>query len=320
MSEINQTDIISAINQLNNNNINIRDCVKKDTNSLKDNLKDLAETLSKLDSNLDELINLTITNKSPLRYPGGKTRACKILESVILKYFDVNQHSTLYSPFFGGGSFEFHLQNKFNFDIVCNDKFKPLYTFWNVCKNNKKKLCEKLYLKKNVTKEEFSNIRTLILNENNYLLQAYYYFIVNRCSFSGATLSGGFSEEASKKRFTKTSVDRINNLNLSKFVIYNEDFTSFINYKCLSGLIFLDPPYYLEKQSKLYGNNGDMHENFNHDLLYDTLKNKKYWIMTYNNCEFIRNLYKDFTIIEVNWVYGMNKSKKSSEIVILNNN
>lgn len=62
-----------------------------------------------------------------------------------------------------------------------------------------------------------------------------------------------------------------------------------------------------------------MHENFNHRLLYDTLKNKKHWITIYNNCELIRNLYKDFTIIEVNWAYGMNKSKKSSEIVILNN-
>ena len=39
--------------------------------------------------------------------------------------------------------------------------------------------------------------------------------------------------------------------------------------------------------------------------------------MTYNNCEFIRNLYKDFIIIDTQWSYGMNKSKKSSEIVIV---
>lgn len=39
--------------------------------------------------------------------------------------------------------------------------------------------------------------------------------------------------------------------------------------------------------------------------------------MTYNNCNYIRNLYKDYTIIETSWKYGMNKSKKSSEIVIL---
>jgi DNA adenine methylase len=301
-------------------NTNTLDCIQTDQSSLLNKLKDLQDSVDKFDKKINDYQTVAFINKSPLRYPGGKTRACKILESVILKYFDVKKYNTLYSPFFGGGSFEFHLQNKFNFEIICNDKFKPLYTFWDVCKHNKKKLCEKLYLKKNVTKEEFSTIRTNILTEENSLIQAYYYFIVNRCSFSGATLSGGFSEEASKKRFTKTSVDRINNLNLSKFMIYNEDFTSFIISKCVNGIIFLDPPYYLEKQSKLYGNNGDMHENFNHKLLYDTLKNRKNWIMTYNNCEFIRDLYKDFTIIEVDWVYGMNKSKKSSEIVILNNN
>lgn len=308
------------LTNLNNYGITALKCAQNNQKHILDKLEDFQKLLSKIDKQLSVVISYNTINKSPLRYPGGKTRACKILDTIISKYFDINKYDVLYSPFFGGGSFEFHLQNKYNFDIVCNDKFKPLYTFWDVCKNNKKNLCEKLYLKKNVTKEEFTTMRTNILNEENSLTQAYYYFIINRCSFSGSTLSGGFSKEASKKRFTKTSIDRINNLILSKFMIYNEDFTSFINSKCLNGIIFLDPPYYLEKQSKLYGNNGDMHENFNHRLLYDTLKKKKYWIMTYNNCEFIRNLYKDFTIIEVNWTYGMNKSKKSSEIVILNNN
>lgn len=39
--------------------------------------------------------------------------------------------------------------------------------------------------------------------------------------------------------------------------------------------------------------------------------------MTYNNCDFIKDLYKDYKILETGWSYGMNKSKKSSEIVIL---
>ena len=39
--------------------------------------------------------------------------------------------------------------------------------------------------------------------------------------------------------------------------------------------------------------------------------------MTYNNCKYIRNLYSKFTIIDVDWKYGMNKSKNSSEIVII---
>ncbi len=60
--------------------------------------------------------------------------------------------------------------------------------------------------------------------ENDPLKQAIYYFIINRCSFSGATLSGGFSQEASKKRFTQSSIQRISNLNLTYIEFFNMDF------------------------------------------------------------------------------------------------
>jgi len=262
-----------------------------------------------------------MNNTSPLRYPGGKTRACNQLDSILNDNFDINKFNNIISPFFGGGSFEFYIQNKYGLKIIANDKFTPLYNFWNTCKNNKIELCNKLnnYIDK-IDKESFSNFRIKILNENNILTQSIMYFIINRCSFSGATLSGGFSLEASKKRFTKSSISRINNLDLSNFDIYNYDFEDFINLiNNDNNLLFLDPPYYLENKSKLYGNNGDMHENFDHEKLYKCLLNKKNWIVTYNNCDYIKNLYKNYKIIELSWSYGMNKSKKSSEIIILNN-
>ena len=164
---------------------------------------------------------------------------------------------------------------------------------------------------------------------DNPLEQSVMYFVINRCSFSGATLSGGFSSEASKKRFTKSSVDRVKKLNLSSFSIYNLDFSEFLDQHVSDeNIIFLDPPYYLEKHSKLYGNNGDMHEHFDHAKLHQCLTTKSNWLLTYNNCDYIKNLYKDYTIIEVNWSYGMcnvqskskdekAKMKESSEIVII---
>lgn len=60
-----------------------------------------------------------------------------------------------------------------------------------------------------------------------------------------------------------------------------------------------------------------MHESFNHVLLFDLLNTRKNWIITYNNCEYIRNMYQDYLIIDVNWKYGMNTSKLSSEIIII---
>jgi len=259
------------------------------------------------------------TNISPLRYPGGKTRACKIIDDVILQHFDLTCFDTAISPFFGGGSFEFYLQNKYGLKLIVNDKFTPLYNFWKQVKLNKTILCEELRKIKSVSKEQFIAYRNTIMNLNdNVLQQSIQYFIINRCSFSGSTLSGGFSEEASSKRFTTSSINKIEALDFTHIEIYNNDFYDFINNLTNDKiLIFADPPYYLESKSKLYGNNGDMHEGFNHKLLFDVLNTKKNWIITYNNCEHIRNMYKDYTIIDVNWSYGMNTSKTSSEIIII---
>ena len=265
------------------------------------------------------------TNISPLRYPGGKTRACKIIEDVILEHFDMSHFDTVVSPFFGGGSFEFYLQNKYAVKLIVNDKFTPLYNFWKQVKLNKTILCEELRKIKSVSKEQFAAYRNRIMGLNNDVLQqSIQYFIINRCSFSGSTLSGGFSEEASNKRFTPSSIDRIESLDFTHIEIYNKDFHDFINSLTTINantdnkiLLFLDPPYYLESKSKLYGNNGDMHETFDHKLLFDVLNTKKNWVVTYNNCEYIRNLYKDYIILDVNWSYGMNTSKESSEIIII---
>jgi DNA adenine methylase len=146
---------------------------------------------------------------SVLRYPGGKSKACKVLDEMIKNNFNMNDYDTVISPFFGGGSFEFYLQKQYNLKIVANDKFTPLYNFWYVCKHENDALCNELYLNLDkINKEDFILLRKNIMNDVN-TEQAKNYFIINRCSFSGSTLSGGFSGEASKKRFTKSSIDRI---------------------------------------------------------------------------------------------------------------
>ena len=285
----------------------------------------LTKCKSKCKNDLIKLINTrniisnNTNNISPLRYPGGKTRACKIINNILLQYFDINNFDTIISPFFGGGSFEFYLQNNYGLKLIVNDKFTPLYNFWKQVKINKQILCDELRKITIITKEQFIDYRNTIMNLNDDVFQqSIQYFIINRCSFSGSTLSGGFSEEASIKRFTPSSINKIELLDFTNIDIYNFDFYDFINnFNNNKEFIFLDTPYYLENKSKLYGNNGDMHENFNHQLLFDLLNTKKNWLITYNNCEYIRKLYKDYIIIDVNWSYSMNTSKTSSEIIII---
>jgi DNA adenine methylase len=102
---------------------------------------------------------LKLNNISPLRYPGGKTKARKIIEKILLEHFNINDFDTLISPFFGGGSFEFYMQNKYGIKLIVNDKFTPLYNFWKQVKINKTVLCDKLKEISSISKDEFIDYR-----------------------------------------------------------------------------------------------------------------------------------------------------------------
>lgn len=269
--------------------------------------------------------------KTVLRYPGGKSRARKILYDILTNHFDISGLKTLISPFFGGGSFELFIHEQYGCNIVANDLFEPLYCFWNEVKHNKTELCNKLH-SIHSTNNNINDLRSLffeyrnnIMNEEDTLKKALQFFFINRCSFSGSTLSGGFSEQSAKTRFTKSCIDRIHDLDLLKFTFSNEDAIKMLNKitdehtnNDANSFVFLDPPYFIGNKSKLYGKNGDMHSTFDHRKLFDAVsKLKVQWMLTYNDCDDIREMYKDYKILPLEWAYSMNKSKKSSEIVIL---
>jgi len=262
---------------------------------------------------------MNTTNISPLRYPGGKTRACKVLDKVMTDNFNMDNFTHIVSPFLGGGSFELFLQNTYSKYLIVNDIFTPLINFWIMVKSNRNNLCDALETHLNtIDKPTFYTLREKHVSLTDTFEQAIDFFILNRCSFSGSTLSGGFSQESSVKRFTQSSIDRVRKLELDYVTMYNQDFEPFLNDHSNSEyLFFIDPPYFLGYKSNLYGDKGDTHSDFDHDRLFKVLCERKNWMMTYNDCEYIRNLYSEFTIIDTNWSYGMNKTKKSSEIIII---
>ncbi|MEO5673071.1 MAG: hypothetical protein ABIQ74_00355, partial [Chitinophagales bacterium] len=50
------------------------------------------------------------------------------------------------------------------------------------------------------------------------------------------------------------------------------------------------------------------------------LRNREHWILSYNDCREIRNLYEGFHILTPNWKYGMSNDKLSKEILIFSKN
>jgi DNA adenine methylase len=253
-----------------------------------------------------------VKNTSPLRYPGGKTRAISILEEYLVQYYP--NKKILLSPFFGGGSFELSLTTK-GYTVYGNDLFVPLYTFWKTQQAECDLLIQKIREKMPVSKEVFKQLRQTIITTEEHKASAY--FIINRCSFSGATLSGGFSQEAAEKRLTESSLQRLKACDTSNITFTNLDCNVFLekNPQTADTVVYADPPYYIDKY--IYGKDGDMHENFDHVSFAKKILTRTDWLISYNDCDYIRALYKDCRIFNVKWSYGMNASKASSEIIIL---
>ena len=66
--------------------------------------------------------------KTPLRYPGGKSRACVKMDP----YFpDLREYTEFREPFIGGGSVAIHVTKKYpHLKVWVNDLYEPLVNFW----------------------------------------------------------------------------------------------------------------------------------------------------------------------------------------------
>ncbi len=248
---------------------------------------------------------ITYSARSPLRYPGGKTRAIKH----ITKFFPENL-TTLLSPFFGGGSIELHLAVQ-GATVYGYDALLPLVEFWQCLTQNPNDLANRVATYFPLEKDAFYDL------QKNYNCfpeksdRAAAFYVLNRSSFSGSTLSGGMSP--SHPRFTKSSIERLHNFYNPNIYIEVLDFQESLK-KHPNLFTYLDPPYLIE--STLYGQKGSTHKDFDHARLFDALKDRKSWVLSYNNCDEIRALYSDFSRRSPEWVYGMGKEKESKEILI----
>ena len=112
--------------------------------------------------------------------------------------------------------------------------------------------------------------------------------------------------------------EKINKFKCSGMSVYNETFDISIP-KHNNDFLYLDPPYFLERDSdnKMYKGmypmkNIDVHHSgFDHELLRDLLlEHKGDFVMSYNNCETIREYYKDFEFFYPKWAYSMGNGEK----------
>ncbi len=248
-------------------------------------------------------------SKSPLRYPGGKTRAVDVITS----YFPENL-KTLVSPFFGGGSIEIATAQK-GVQVYGYDIFEPLACFWEYLLKDKQALYDAVKAYHPLSKDDFYELQKTNPTEAYGLNKAAVFYVLNRSSFSGSTMSGGMSPDHPRFNLSNMST-------LLKFDVPTLDVKLMPFHDSLdihkSEFAYLDPPYLLPKKqaNKLYGVNGSTHSEFDHDLLFTMLKDRPNWIMSYNKSDAIYDLYDGFRIIEPTWKYGMSSDKDSKEVLI----
>ena len=244
--------------------------------------------------------------RSPLRYPGGKTRAVKSLFSCIPE-----KETRLCAPFLGGASLELACTTKMH--VHGSDVFKPLVSFWQILLTHQTELVERVKKYLPLTSTKFYNLQKSYWGMTDEIEMAAVFFVLNRSSFSGITFSGGMAPD--HDRFTESAIQRLSAFAVQNLSLQCADFREVIP-QHKDDFLYLDPPY--PNSGFLYGYKGDTHKGFNHKALAQLLGKRDRWIMSYNDRPEIRSYYyKDNTIVTPEWTYGMAIDKQSNEILIL---
>ena len=270
--------------------------------------------------------------KTPLRYPGGKSRAVKKLAQFFPSF---NEYTEFREPFLGGGSVALYVSQMYpHLDIWVNDKYEPLYTFWKQLQIGGDKLTEQL-LKLKSKYPDRKSAKTLFLEAKEYLdtpkkkcnpfHRAISFYVVNKCSFSGLSESSSFSPQASESNFSVRGIEKLKHYSE---IIKKWHITNFSYEKLLTNdentFIYLDPPY--EIKSNLYGKKGEMHLAFSHDSFANWCDGYTASMMiSYNSSNLIKERFTDWKPYEYNHTYTMRSvgdymtdQQQRKELLLLN--
>ncbi len=250
--------------------------------------------------------------KSPLRFPGGKSRGLERIIPLIPPFREFRE------PMVGGGSVFYRLKQMYpEREYWINDINYDLYCFWKTAQQQNSVLVSEVLRIRETTREGRKLFYELLerYGTGDELERAIRFFVLNRISFSGTVDSGGYSEQAFHGRFTRSSIA---NLRCAEKVlegvrITNWDYKQVLNEPGEEVFIFLDPPYYTATASRLYGRRGELHLQFDHERFARAVVACPHkWLITYDNCPEIRRRFQDYYIVEWQLQYGMTNYKKPS--------
>lgn len=270
-----------------------------------------------------------IRHLSPLRYPGGKASLAGFLEDVI----DLNDlRSCRYFAYAGGAGAALTLLERNVVDEVhINDADPRVFAFWNSIVNETEHFVDRV-LAVPLDIDEWHRQRAVCATPSAFRAfdVGFSAFYMNRCNRSGVLTGAGpigglqqagkwrldarFSREELAQRIRRVGAKR------DQIRLYGKDAIDFLKCSLPSGrarrkvFVYLDPPY-VNNGQRLYLN---AYQHGDHGDIARYLSDQKVlpWLISYDDAELIRGLYKQHRIFKLPIRYSLQEKKSASELII----
>lgn len=254
-------------------------------------------------------------NGLPLRYAGGKSLAV----GYIIEHLP-SEVESLVSPFFGGGSVEIACARELGIPVRGYDVFGILTNYWQVQLRAPIDLADRI-TQWEPDKETYATVKKRL--KAHWLdadpiadpveLAAHYWFNHNLSYGPGflGWMSGIYEDAARFRRL----VDKVRAFRCPDLRVERGSFERTMP-RHTGDFLYCDPPYYLDGDSRMFRgiypqrNFPVHHRGFDHAALRDLLhEHHGGFILSYNDCETVREWYKDYRIVEVEWQYTLGQGE-----------
>ena len=266
--------------------------------------------------------------RTPLRYPGGKTRFS-------VRFSQIIEESKIDNPIFvepycggAGAAITLLLTDKVK-EIYLNDADRSIYAFWHTVLNDSERLIRKMH-RMPVTLAMFDKQKSVQAKKNVAKLfdLGFSTLFLNRTAFSGVISGGpigGRKQSGSYRldcRFNKKEIaKRIRGITRRRasIEIFNKDAEDFLQLPKIVKLpkektiFYMDPPY-LEKGALLYQNNYLLEDHKRIERFLRTYDKNIY--VSYDDCREIRKIYAAWNKRRVRVPHRAGKFKIGREVIL----
>ena len=269
-------------------------------------------------------------NPSPLRYPGGKAQLFPLISDIIIS--NELKGTTYVEPFAGGAGLALKLLEKgIVSHIIINDLDAHIFAFWHSVLYESKALCDMIrFTPVNQIQWKIQHEIFQQSNSTDLLSLGFATFFLNRTNVSGVLtggMIGGKNQRGKYKldaRYDKeTLIKKICLIaqQKEKIFLFNDDAVDLLKRPEISSLrnclINFDPPY-VQKGAALYKNS--FTEEDHRRLAKMILSCRKKWIVTYDVCDLVNELFKTKRMGYIDVYYSARNPRLAKECIIFNDN